>query len=320
MNKKLFGIGCLFIISTVVLIGCTSQQASVWENSIHTTLPQAHEDNGKALQIVTTFPPLYAHTANIIDGNDTLTNLVPPGTSIHTWQPKPSDVVAMEEADAIIINGLWLEEFLEDYLDSLEKKWVVIINTSEWVPYMEFDKDDHGEDDEHHHTWHDPHIWLDPNNAELQVNTIVKALITLDPHQEIFYTTQAIAYTKKLQSLDDEISTLIASEKIDPFIVFHDAYQYFLHAYNLEDKQVGWVQQFHGDNPSQKEIAWLIQTIINNGVAIIYTEPQFNPSVVQILYKETGVKTKELDPIGSELSKDGYIHTIKTAAEAFANK
>jgi len=53
---------------------------------------------------VTTFAPLYAHTANIVDANDTLTNLVPPGTSVHFWQPKPSDVLAMEQADAIITN------------------------------------------------------------------------------------------------------------------------------------------------------------------------------------------------------------------------
>jgi ABC-type Zn uptake system ZnuABC Zn-binding protein ZnuA len=49
---------------------------------------------------------LYAHVANIIDDNDKITNLVDPGTSIHTWQPKPSDVLAMETADVIIINGL----------------------------------------------------------------------------------------------------------------------------------------------------------------------------------------------------------------------
>lgn len=340
MKTTSFYLWWLAIITALLLTWCSPQE--------QTTVPEKTtalaENQSESLQIVTTFPPLYAHTANIIDENDTLTNLVPPGTSVHTWQPKPSDILAMENADIIVTNGLWLEEFLTDYLETLENKWVLIVDTSAWVDVMEFGhkedehedehhEDDHHEDDhhedEHHedeheddhdahnHEWPDPHIWLDPNNAKIQVATILEALIEKDSSQDSVYTKNAETYTNELTALDLQINNSINEEEVTPFIVFHDAYQYFLQAYNLQDMQVGLVQEFHGDNPSQKQIAGLMETIKDNWVTVIYTEPQFNPNVVQRLKQETWVTSKEIDPIGSSLSKTWYIDTLLTLAEAF---
>jgi zinc transport system substrate-binding protein len=103
--------------------------------------------------------------------------------------------------------------------------------------------------------------------------------------------------------LDIAIKGRLSEKNILPFIVFHDAYQYFLRAYGLANMQVGLVQEFHGDNPSQKQIATLMKIITSNNVKTIFTEPQFNPSIVQRLKQETGVSSKEIDPIGFELSK-----------------
>jgi zinc transport system substrate-binding protein len=64
------------------------------------------------------------------------------------------------------------------------------------------------------------------------------------------------------------------------------------------------VQEFHGDAPSQRAISDLIERIEENNVKLLYTEPQFNPTIVQRLTQETGIETKEIDPIGSELSPE----------------
>ena len=81
--------------------------------------------------------------------------------------------------------------------------------------------------------------------------------------------------------------------------------------------QVGLVQEFHGDSPSQKEISDLIEVIKSNDVKTIYTEPQFNSSIVQNLEQETWVLSKEIDPIGNELSKEWYTSTLTKLSEAF---
>ena len=335
-------------------------QTTTSQDSMVQTPPsqEIQEDtNGKSLSIVTTFPPLYAHTANLIDDNDTITNLVPPGTSVHFRQPKPSDIIAMESADIIITNGLWLEEFLEDYLDTLADAWVVIVDTSEWIETIEFEHNDeedwhedhheednhdeeehheehededhhevenshtgeHDDHDEHHHHHEgpDPHIWLDTDNVTIQSATITQALIDLDPSQEAVYTDTLNTYQTSIQLLDEEIQAMREGKEIAPFVVFHDAYQYFLKAYDLADAQVGLVQEFHGDNPSQQEIAELIETIETQWVQTIFTEPQFNPTIVQRLTTETWVTAKEIDPIGTELSKTWYITMMQTLAGAF---
>ena len=336
MKNKLLLLSCSVLASTLILAWCTPTQTTNKQDATSPSVAASEKEtsDGKALQIVTTFPPLYAHAANIIDENDTLTNLVPPGTSVHTRQPRPSDVIAMEQADAIIINGLWLEEFLGDYLDTLEEKWVRIIDTSTWIEYIEYeehhDKEHHDEehhDEEHHHEehhhdheWPDPHIWLDITNAQWQTRNIREALIELDSTQKEVYTSNADAYIAQLSDVDAELKATINPENTAPFIVFHDAYQYFLQSYSIADKQVGLVQDFHGDNPSQKQIAELIEQITEYTVSVIYTEPQFNPSIVQRLQEETGVQTKEIDPIGSDLSKDGYTSMMKNLWWAFATE
>jgi ABC-type Zn2+ transport system substrate-binding protein/surface adhesin len=84
--------------------------------------------------------------------------------------------------------------------------------------------------------------------------------------------------------------------------------------------QIGLVQEFHWDSPSQKQLAELMKTIADNWVKTIYTEPQFNPSIVQRLEEETDVTSTEIDPIGLELSKRGYIDMLLTLAEAFVQQ
>lgn len=300
-------------------------------------------ETNSVLKIVTTFPPLYAHTANLIDDNDTLVNLVPPGTSIHTRQPRPSDIIAMEQADLIITNGLWLEEFLQPYLDTLASQWVIIVDTSMWVSTIEYEdshdesehnehKDDHHADhdeeenghidtneEEHHHAheWADPHIWLDVTNAIQQVANISSALIQADQSQEDWYTAQTVEYTSRLSTLDMSIQSELEASEAQPFVVFHDAYQYFFQRYWLDSSQIGLVQEFHGDAPSQRAISDLIERIEENNVKLLYTEPQFNPTIVQRLTQETGIETKEIDPIGSELSPEWYTSMMRSLTQAF---
>lgn len=322
---------CLFWLS-VFLFGCASPTPSVETESSSDSEDASGEvvSVWKPLSIVTTTPPLYAHVANLIDANDTIINLVPPGSSVHFRQPKPSDVLAMEQADLIVINGLWLEEFLEDYLDSLEAQWIQIVDTSVWVDVLEYEEDNHEEDEQgedehddddgHGHEWSDPHIWLDTENADAQVWNIVDGLVVVDPDQNDFYNEKAREYTKRIIETDTEIRQLFSGADIAPFVVFHDAYQYFLQSYGLTDKQVWLVQEFHGDNPSQQEIAALIDTIASEDVAVIFTEPQFSPSVVEALEEETGVRAREVDPLWSDLSREAYIEMMKALAVSFSQQ
>ena len=298
------------------------------ENTVAETTEIAEAN--KTLNIVTTIPPLYAHVASLIDENDTVTNLIAPGTSVHTRQPRPSDVLAMQEADMIVINGLEIEHFLEEYFEQLETEWVLIVDTSVWVTTRELAHDDHEDEehhddewdeDDHHHGSEDPHIRLDPVLALKQVDNIVAALVVVDPTQQAVYETNATTYRDQLSQLDQTIRTQLddaTRASLWSFLLFHDAYGYFLHRYELEQSSKGVVHGFHGDAPSQQKIAELIETIQSENVQTIFVEPQFSSSVVDRLSEETWVTIREIDPLGKELSSDGYIRMMEALMNAFS--
>lgn len=299
----------------------------------------------RALQIVTTFAPLYAHTLNIADDNDVVTNLVPAGTSVHTRQPTPQDVATLENADVIVINGLGLEEFLEDYLHDLEDRGVMIVDTSVGIATRAFAAEEHehveknhdddhengdhhedehtdehhedGEHDDHNHTGTDPHIWLSIPNVQIQADTITQALTDAYPSQMMVYMTHNAEYQTKLTMLDQEVRAMIASADVQPFVLFHDAYGYYLHEYDIADKQVDVILDHHNDTPTQAETAELIAHIQDDGVATLFIEPQLSPATVEAIQQEVDVDVREIDPIGEQLDADGYITNMRAITEAF---
>jgi len=268
----------LILLIPVLLAGCTGN--SVTQNS--------DELKESGIKIVTTFPPLYSFVSNIADESAEITNLVPPGASIHTWEPSASALRELSDADILIMTMLELEE----------------------------DSDEHEEED-HDHEGTDPHTWLSPKIAIKQVEAIRDGLIEIDPGKVEIYKANSIAYTTKLQNLDQEIRGWFEDFNKKDFIVFHGAYGYFLKDFDLIQYQKAVIEPFPGKEPTAAYFSSLISLIENQGVKIIFTEPQFNPKVVQNIQEETGAKSFEIDPIGLELSREAYIKNIRSIADAF---
>ena len=306
----------LILLIPVLLAGCTGN--SVTQNS--------DELKESGIKIVTTFPPLYSFVSNIADESAEITNLVPPGASIHTWEPSASALRELSDADILIMNGLGLEHFINDILESVQNPDLKIVVTSDAVqnelmkstPMLELEEDsDEHEEEDHDHEGTDPHTWLSPKIAIKQVEAIRDGLIEIDPGKVEIYKANSIAYTTKLQNLDQEIRGWFEDFNKKDFIVFHGAYGYFLKDFDLIQYQKAVIEPFPGKEPTAAYFSSLISLIENQGVKIIFTEPQFNPKVVQNIQEETGAKSFEIDPIGLELSREAYIKNIRSIADAF---
>ncbi len=304
----------------------------------------APQEGTQKLSVVTTFSPLYSHTVNITKDAATVHNLVPAGTSVHDRQVTPSSAKIMEEADVIITNGLWLEEFLDGRLGDLQAKGVLIIDTSEGIALLEWDphhhhgeeegdhgheEESHGHDEEEQHneynddeemTYKDPHIWLDVSNAIHQTNLIRNALAQADKDNAELYYDNANEYIKKLETLENDIIEKIALvENKQSFILFHDAFNYYLHAYGLEDQKAGVVQDIAGVNPSPQSLAALVETIREGDASIVFTEPQFSPQIVKTIQNETDVFIGQIDPIGANVSPNAYINNMEYITTELTN-
>ncbi len=175
--------------------------------------------------------------------------------------------------------------------------------------------DDHGKKDDHDeheghghhedghkghaHGEHDLHIWLDPHNAKEMVEIIAETLAKVDPSNAGNYETNAERVARRIDKLDHEIGEALAKVKDRPYLVFHDAYQYFERRYGLG--AVGSISVSPERKPGAKRVAELRHVIEDNKAVCIFAEPQFPPNIVQTLVEGTKARSGVLDPVGGSL-------------------
>ncbi len=311
LNRILkFTISALLLVLLSSVFGCK-------KDNVETS------QEGDKLRIVTTIPPLYAHTKAIVGDLAIVENLVTPGQSAHTFDLTPAQAKSLAYADIVIVNGLDLEEFLADFIANAEAEGTMIVDASEGIPTIDYeehsDEDEHHDEeegnheeeaDEHHHDGADPHVWLSPTNAMAQVKIISAAIMANDPANASTYNDNTNYYLELISKLKTELSDQFATTKPANFIVFHDAYRYFLREYNLESYQKGILEVVPGTEPSLAYLKKLTDLISEGEVKIIFTEPQFPSDVAKALADKVGRPVGVLDPLGSALNADGYLNLL----------
>lgn len=163
---------------------------------------------------------------------------------------------------------------------------------------------DHAADDEHAHhhggAGADPHIWLDPDNALAIARAIAAALSEIDPANAGRYGDNVAAFETQLMALDEDIRERLAPVVDRPFVVFHDAYQYFDRHFGLH--AVGAVTVSPDRQPGPAHLAELREKIERLGAVCIFAEPQFPPRLIGTVSAGTGARTGTLDPVGADLT------------------
>ncbi len=179
--------------------------------------------------------------------------------------------------------------------------------------------DDHGHDedghDSHAHGEYDPHIWLDPENAKAILNEMVEHLIENDEKNSAIYKSNL---NKALNDID-KLSKSVKSELNKDFksIVFHDGYQYFEERFGVT--VLGAFTVNTDVMPGAEQLSEIREIIEHDKVSCIFSEPQFNPNIINAVAKDMNIKTGVLDPLGATLEpgKDLYFDLIKNMSKSF---
>jgi len=180
------------------------------------------------------------------------------------------------------------------------------------------DDDDHDKEEhaghDHAHGKEDAHIWLDPQNAKAMVTAIESALVKADPDHAEQYKANAANTLQKLDDLSASVSGRMASLNNTGFIVFHDAYHYFEHRYDIE--AAGAISVSPDTPPSADRVRQVRDLISETGAACVFTEPQFEPKIVSSIIEGTPVKAVVMDPLGAtfENGPDLYGNLIEGLA------
>lgn len=266
-----------------------------------------------APKVVATIKPIHSLVAAVMAGLGVPTLIVKGGASPHTYSLRPSDAGALEAADIVFWTGHGMELFLEDALQGLAAG-ATIVELSE-APGIELQPvreggafEPHADEEEHADGEAEPdmHFWLDPENAKAMVTKIASALSSVDPENAAAYAANADAEKAALATLEVELKASLAPVAAKPFIVFHDAYQYFQNRFGLN--VVGSVTVTPDTMPGAQRVSELRAKLNSLGPACIFAEPQFEPAVVATIAEGTGAKTGTLDPEGAALPEGPWLY------------
>ena len=238
--------------------------------------------SGQALTVVTT-TTVFADMIRVVGGSRVfVTSLVPAGADVHTYQAKPDDVRAVAAAGLIVMNGLGLDDWLQETLTAASSHALTVRLGEDLPGVVLLPGDEPGTEN--------PHLWLDVTYARGYVTRIRDALAQADPAGAASYEANAGAYDAQLADLDAWVRSRVGTipESDRKFVLFHDALPYFARAYGLTI--VGVAVKAPGQDPSAGEIAALIDAIKASGVKAIFSENQFPTDLVDQIAHETGAK------------------------------
>lgn len=329
--KKLKSI--LFLLAGIVLLsGCSKTGEAKKTND---------ENNSKdGLKVYASVYPMYDFTKKIAGDKLDVEMIMPQGTEPHGWEPDSNAIKNLENANLFIYNGAGLESWTDKVLDSLSNKDLKVVEASEGVDLIksththDHEDEDHDHEHEanhnhnheaeenhnhnheatennhdhedhdhegHHHGPMDPHVWISPKNAKIEMKNIKEALVELDKENADYYESNYQKYAKMLDELDAKYMESLNNLPNKTIVVSHEAYGYLCKDYGLT--QIGIKGVNAETEPDAKKMAEIVSYIKENNIKTIFTEELIDPKVSKIIADETSCDVKVLSPVEG-LSED----------------
>jgi ABC-type Zn uptake system ZnuABC Zn-binding protein ZnuA len=267
--------------------------ASPARHDNYTDVESTNASSTRNLNIVTSVSPIANIIKNVGGSKIDLTGLVPEGVNSHTFELVPSDVVKVNDADLIIIDGLGLETNVEAVAEEARSKNPQLqilklgdktITPSQWVFDCSFPKEE-GDPN--------PHLWLNVAYAMKFANLTRDKLIDMDPQNAQYYSDNTDRYISLLKKLDNGI--MQAVQTVPPqnrkLLTYHDSWAYFAPRYNMT--VIGAVQPSDFGEPTPQEVARLIDQIRSEKVPVIFASEVFPTEVVDQIANEGNVEVVE---------------------------
>jgi zinc transport system substrate-binding protein len=283
----------------------------------------------QASKIVTSIKPLHLITYDIAYGVTEPELLISANASPHTYALKPSDIRKIAAADLLI----WFGPDLESFLTNAVKKSTnaLELSASETLSLREFgeqgpdeeehhDEHSHGSHDHegHNHGMYDPHIWLGPEQAGQAAKIIAERLAEVDPANAAIYKKNYQNFAVKLQQKVADIHTQLAPVKQYGYYVFHDAYGYFEDTFGLNN--LGYFTVSPDRKPGAKTLIHIRSELKEGQAKCVFAEPQFKPAVIEAVLRGSGVRSGQLDPLGTAVKaeKGSYFQFLQSLADEYS--
>ena len=288
MKKRIF----VIIVSFVIFIAIIAFLITKFGNGI--------EENNKPT-IFTTIYPEYDFVSHIVKDKMEVKRLIGPGVEIHTYEPSSKDMINIAKSDLFVYTGDVMEPWAKSIIESIRDYDVKILDTSKNINMIDIDKfmeeyslldNINNENSEHQHEELDGHIWMNPQNAIIMIDTILEEIIKIDPDNREFYEENALQYKNQISDLDKKIEETLKKNNINVLVFGGEfSYSYFCQRYNLNIISCYTACGEHQD-PSISRVQDVIDYIKNNNVSSIYYEELSEGQISQMISEETNAKAK----------------------------
>jgi len=302
------------VIASVLAFSGTSNDSTPMESPEQANLvPQAEK-----ITILTSFYPYHEFTKNVAGDFANVKQFMPNGVEAHDWEPRAQEIQSLNDADVFVYNGLGMEPYVENIIDSGEFDNVLFVKASEGIELLKFEddhdehakEDDHDDHDEHEEGGHDghdhdyefdPHIWLDPILVKQQVNVIRDGLIQVDPDNKEHYEENARIYNDKMDALDMKIGSALSSCQKDTIVPYHNAFTYLGERYDIHIMALGGMAP--DSEASAAEIAEFVDFVKDNDIKVIFSEELVDPRLAEVIAEEANAQVMLFSPLEA-LSKE----------------
>lgn len=287
----------VFLSAAVLFAGGSSESRSA-EEVISETAPD------ETIRAFVSIPPQLFFIREI--GGDLVDAevLVKPGQSPHAYEPTPSQMTALSRADLLFLIGV---EFERALLPRIEANLpdLTVVATQEGVDYRTLEAHDHEdeepEEEEHKEDEHkedeaggrDPHIWLSPENGKIIAKNMRDALAEAAPEHRETFDSNYDELVARIDRLDRELSQILQPLEGSTLFVFHPSFGYFADAYGLEQEAI----ETGGKEPSARELVGIIQRAKEEGVKVIFVQPQFSMRAAETAAEAIGGAVVPIDPL-----------------------
>jgi zinc transport system substrate-binding protein len=308
----------------------------MWENSVLKTLVAmislvffcVSNASADRLRIVSSIAPVHAIVVAVAGERAQADLLLKGSASPHHFSLKPSHARLLQEADFVALIDFGLESFLEKPVRSISGIKTIELADASGIQLWETREigvlsSEHAESHSHGHdhgreSHHDDlHLWLDPMNTIAMADYLATVLSDADPVGEAFYRANVARFKKRAELVMKTIQSQLLPYKNQPYVVFHDAFQYFEKRFGLMSPAVLTLNPEMA--PSAKVVSEIREYLLSSGTRCVYREPQFSPSILSSMTEGLPVTIAELDPLGDSMviDADYYPQIVLGMAQSF---
>ena len=258
------------------------------------------------LKIGVTLHPYYSWTKNVIGtlpGYE-VRSILPGEIDAGDYQPRPDDIKKLVDLDAIVVNGIGHDDFIQPMIRAAGNKKLVVIRPNETTPQIHSARGNSV----------NSHTFISFTNAIQQTYAIQKALAALRPLDAAALQRNAGEYARRLRLIKSKGAQQLAEAKITRVVTVHDGYGYLLQEFGLE--VAGVVQPAHGLTPSAAELRDIVKLLQRERIKVIFSEETFPQPMLKVLQDEGGAQVYVITHIASgEYTADKFEREMQRNVE-----